>query len=276
MHQSAAVWLKHATRRGCRMFRHAAADARTSRNHFLTLQQSTCSLHGEGGGGGGQVCVSLPLPLDAFLFQNHLCEEKSGSRTWNDELHIILKWDESSRLMVQETDVCPDHASSKRESQWADDFNGMSEVWPSSIPLSFITDKRCALLYTRVYKMHVDLIIWFSFNALIFSRQLRLRKLRRHIRLILAGVEKWIMDRLGCGCPDLLMEVVGNKERSEARQEMLRLGNGAIHGPITQLCTTQREDGEEGLPHWWDMRGWGWTGERGGRVKTVGGGCRRH
>lgn len=53
----------------------------------------------------------------------------------------------------------------------------------------------------------------------------------------------------GMWLPDLLMEVVGNKERSEARQEMLRLGNGAIHGPITQLCTTQREEGEEGLQH---------------------------
>lgn len=94
-------------------------------------------------------------------------------------------------------------------------------------------------------------------------------KLHKPIRLILAGVEKWIMDRLECGCPDLLMEVVGNKERSEARQEMLRLGNGAIHGPITQLCTTQREEGEEGLQHWWDMRGWGWVGEWGGRVKMV-------
>lgn len=94
-------------------------------------------------------------------------------------------------------------------------------------------------------------------------------KLHEHIRLILAGVEKWIMDRLGCGCPDLLMEVVGNKERSEARQELLRLGNGAIHGPITQLCTTQREEGEEGLQHWWDMRGWGWVAEWGGRVKMV-------
>ena len=45
------------------------------------------------------------------------------------------------------------------------------------------------------------------------------------------------------------MEVVGNKERSGARKEMLRPGNGAIHGPITQLCTTQREEGEEGLQH---------------------------
>lgn len=53
----------------------------------------------------------------------------------------------------------------------------------------------------------------------------------------------------GMWLPDLLMEVVGNKERSEARQEMLRLGNGAIHGAITQLCTTQREEGEEGLQH---------------------------
>lgn len=41
------------------------------------------------------------------------------------------------------------------------------------------------------------------------------------------------------------MEVVGNKERSEARQEVLRLGNGAIHGPITQLWTTPREGGRE-------------------------------
>lgn len=140
-HQSAAAWLKHATRRGCGMFGHA----KTSRNRFLTLQQSTCSLTG---GEGSQV-----LHLWMHFYSKI---QKSGSRTWNDELHITLKWDQSSRLMVQETDVCPDHASSKGESQWADDFNGTSEVWPSFIPLPFVTDKRCARLYKRVYKMHVD------------------------------------------------------------------------------------------------------------------------
>lgn len=65
------------------------------------------------------------------------------------------------------------------------------------------------------------------------------------------------------------MDVEGNKERSESRQEMLRLGNGAIHAPITQLCMTQREEGEEGLEHWWDIRGWGWVGEWGRTVTMV-------
>ena len=44
---------------------------------------------------------------------------------------------------------------------------------------------------------------------------------------------------------------------------MLRLGNGAIHGPITHHSAREAEEGgEEGLQQGWgEMGGWGQAGE---------------
>ena len=101
---------------------------------------------------------------------------------------------------------------------------------------------------------------WYTY---FLSKEHLFIELLKAFRLIFARGEKWII--IGQGVADQIywrgLTVI--KKGQQAKWEMLRLGNGAIHGPITHHSAREAEEGgEEGLQQGWgEMGGWGQAGE---------------
>lgn len=176
-HQSPAAWLKHTIQQR-RMLMYAA-DTRTSRKAFpkpySSGKQSTCirtwkrklNINAEG---------ELPQEIGFGYYilllwgfkVTSLKQEGNCSKTSNVELNISSKWDESSRLMAQETGVCPDYACYKYESwRWLQLMILMGFL-AFILFIYLLSQINSVVFYIKQWIKCMLIIIWFLFHATLF------------------------------------------------------------------------------------------------------------